>query len=464
MAADTRALVRVLSELSWTLRREGFAIAPSQAVDIARAVVLLGFERKSDVRDAMAAIVGVRPRERALFDTTFDTFFDAGSRLGLDERLARAGATPEEREMIRSFLDVLADSHDDAALVALLEGGGELARLLSAKGTRELVATADSSLRSGVVIHRVIERLGYKRAYDELAELKARISGAFGEDRAALLDAALREALARTQAELRAHVRSRAERAERRRVPTGLDDTPFEALDATEVDEVRRAVRRLVERLRGRNEVRRRRARRGRIASGPTVRRAFRTLGVPVAPVFRARKLRKPRLVVLCDISESVRGAARFLLEFSYLAQSLFEDARSFVFVSELGETTRLFREKPIASALAEAFGGRVVSVASNSSYGRVLKSFVASHLDAVDRRTTVVVLGDGRTNYLDDGAPELARIAGRARTVLWLCPEPRAAWAQGDSAMERYAKHCAAVLEVRSASELELALRRVVG
>ena len=171
MAADTRALVRVLSELSWTLRREGFAIAPSQAVDIARAVVLLGFERKSDVRDAMAAIVGVRPRERALFDTTFDAFFDAGSRLGLDERLMRAGATPEEREMIRSFLDVLADSHDDTALVALLEGGGELARLLSAKGTRELVATADSSLRSGVVIHRVIERLGYKRAYDELAEL-----------------------------------------------------------------------------------------------------------------------------------------------------------------------------------------------------------------------------------------------------------------------------------------------------
>ena len=104
------------------------------------------------------------------------------------------------------------------------------------------------------------------------------------------------------------------------------------------------------------------------------------------------------------------------------------------------------------------------LAVASNSSYGRVLKSFVTSHLDAVDRRTTVVVLGDGRTNYLDDGAPELARIAGRARSVLWLCPEPRAAWAQGDSAMERYARHCAAVLEVRSAGELEVALRRVVG
>jgi hypothetical protein len=222
-------------------------------------------------------------------------------------------------------------------------------------------------------------------------------------------------------------------------------------------------VRVFVEKLRGREAVRRRRASRGKIASGPTVRRAFRTFGVPLFPVLRAKTPRKPRLVVLCDISESMRQVARFLLELVYLAQSLVDDTRTFVFVSELGETTQLFASRPVSSALAEAYGGRVVSIASNSNYGRVFRSFAERHLASVDRRTTVVVLGDGRTNYLDDGAEALDAIGKRARALVWMCPESRGAWGQGDSAMARYAPKCTSVLEVRSARELEDAVRRVL-
>ncbi len=462
MKADARALVRVLSELLWCLRREGFAIAPSQAVDVARATVLLGFEDRTMLRDAFAGICGVVPSRRLVFDTAFDRFFDPTSRLELEARLARTGATEAERDAIRAYLEALTEAEDDATLVALLEGRGELTRLLSVRATKDLLAVADSPLKAGVVVHRVMERLGARRAYDDLAALRLHLVDTFGEERAEALVRVLREELARTQADIRAHVRSLSQRAPPRR--EGTLDAPFDALSDTEVQEVRRAVRRFVERLRGREEVRKRRARRGKLASGPTVRRAFRTFGVPIRPVLRGRKPRKPRLVLLCDISESVRGVARFLLEFSYLAQSLFEDARSFVFVSELGETTKLFREKPISAALADAYGGRVVSVASNSSYGRVLRTFVERHIDLVDRRTTVVILGDGRTNYLDDGLEALGRVQGRARAVLWLCPEPRASWGEGDSAMERYATKCKSVLEVRSARELEDALRKVMG
>jgi len=462
LKSDTRALVRVVSELLWSVRREGFEIAPSQALDVARATALLGFSDRLALRDAYAAICGVPPSKRPRFDAAFDRFFDAGSRLSLAARLERAGATASEQDTIRELLDALSEDDDDATLLALLEGRGELSRLLSVRGTKDLLAAADSPLKAGVIVHRVMERLGARRATDALASMRVHLAGAFGEERAEVLMRVLREELTRTQSEIRAHVRSLSQRAEPRR--PGSHDAPFDALSDAEVDEVRRAVRRFVERLRGRDEVRRRRARRGKLASGPTVRRALRTFGVPMRPVLRGKRPRKPRLVVLCDISESVRGVARFLLEFTYLVQSLFDDSRSFVFVSELGETTALFREKPISAALAEAYGGRVVSVASNSSYGRVLRAFVERHLDGVDRRTTVVILGDGRTNYLDDGVEALARVAGRARAVHWLCPEARGAWGQGDSAMERYATKCTSVLEVRSARELEVALRRVVG
>jgi uncharacterized protein with von Willebrand factor type A (vWA) domain len=186
------------------------------------------------------------------------------------------------------------------------------------------------------------------------------------------------------------------------------------------------------------------------------------TGGVPFAPARRRRHRDKPRLVLLCDVSDSVRSVACFMLEFVYAAQELFARTKSFVFVSELGETTDLFERETVSAALGRAYGGGIVSVHDNSNYGRVLRTFEAEHLAAVDRHTTVVILGDGRTNYHDDAAEVLDRIRQRARALLWLCPESRADWSMGDSAMPRYAPKCTEVLEVRTARDLETAGRSI--
>lgn len=236
--------------------------------------------------------------------------------------------------------------------------------------------------------------------------------------------------------------------------------SPFVSLDEAETEEVRRAVRAFVQRLRGGERVRRRRSRKGRVDAHATLRRAMRTGGVPFALARRARRKDKPRLVLLCDVSDSVRSVARFMLELTYAAQELFDRTRTFVFVSELGETTRLFAEERIETALAHAYSGAIVPVTHNSSYGRVLAAFEERVLSDIDRRTTVVILGDGRTNYQNDGAAVLDAIRARARALVWLCPEPPAAWATGDSAMPRYAPKCTRVLSVRCARDLEDAAR----
>ena len=73
------------------------------------------------------------------------------------------------------------------------------------------------------------------------------------------------------------------------------------------------------------------------------------------------------------------------------------------------------------------------------------------------------VIVGDGRTNYGDPRTDIVARIKERARSLLWLCPEPKGRWGAADSAMPRYAATVHKVLPATSAADLEAAARAMV-
>ena len=466
---DPRAVTRVVDELLWSLRRAGMVIATSQAIDVLRAVAAVGLEEREAVREAVACIVVHDRKVRARFDAAFDAFFTRERAPGtLWERLAAQGFSAEEVAHLEALMNALAKAGADGVdrLGALLGRGPELDRLLQLAGVVRTLEQMHSQLQAGFYTHRVLDQLGVPRTYHALGAIRAQLVDALGERGERLADA-LRAELDHASSDVRAHVqtafeRRRAELALERQ-GANLETKDFTALGDAEIDEVRRAVRAFAHRLRGGERVRARRARRGRIDPHRTLRRALRTGGVPFSPARRDRRRDKARLLLLCDVSDSVRAVARFALELTYAAQELFDRTRTFVFVSELGETTELFAREPVSVALGVAYGGGVVSIADNSNYGRVLRAFDERFLRDVDRRTTVVILGDGRTNYHEDAAEVLDRIRERARALLWLCPESPSEWATGDSAMSRYAPRCTQVLEVRSVRDLENAARAIL-
>ncbi len=462
--ADPRAPLRVVSELLWSLRRAGFVIPPPLAIDAARAVAAVGFEERATLRAALAAVLVTRPSERRRFDAAFAEFFGA-PRSTLWERLAAAGFAEAELDTVREWLERFAGRGDDGVVTlgALLEGGSELDRLLLMGGVTRSLRTLASPMQVGFFAHRVAKELGVPSARARLTALRTHLADALGARGDALADALARE-LDRADAEVRSFVQERAELAEatsdeRRRALARASV----ALDPNELAAVRRAVRELAQRLAGAERTRRARARRGRIDPHRTLRRMLRTGGVPFSPARRRRRRDRAKLVLLCDVSDSVRAIATFLLEFVYGAHDLFARTRSFVFVSDIGETTALFEEQPAEKAIAAAYGGAVVPVTDNSNYGRAFRRFLDEWGDSLDRRVTVVVLGDGRSNFHDPGEDALAEIRRRVRNVLWLCPEPRAQWASGDSAMARYEAHASEVLEVRTVEDLERAARRLL-
>lgn len=227
-------------------------------------------------------------------------------------------------------------------------------------------------------------------------------------------------------------------------------------IDEHERAQLEESLRRLLHTLHGALTHRRRTSARGRVDPGRTMRRNMRYDGVPFRPVTVARAQDKPRLVVLADVSLSVRATARFTLHLVHGLQDMVKAVRSFAFVSELAEVTDLFSEHPVEHALGLIFGGDVLDTDANSDYGQAFGDFVAEFATAVTRRTTVLVLGDGRGNGNDPNLPAFEEIARRAREVIWLTPEPRYSWGLGSCDLPDYAEYCDRVRVVRDLTGLE--------
>lgn len=240
----------------------------------------------------------------------------------------------------------------------------------------------------------------------------------------------------------------------------------------TEIDRMREqerlrledSLRRLAKTLRGALTQRRQAASRGRVDSGRTMRRNMRYDGIPFNPVTVRRAEDKPRLVVFADVSLSVRTTARFTLHLVHGLQELFSQVRSFAFVADLVEITELFADHTLDRALEKVFTGHLLDVDTNSDYGQAFGAFLDEHSSAVTRRTTVLVLGDGRGNGNNPNLEAFVEISRRARETIWLTPEHRYSWGLGRCDLPAYSEYCDRVRVVRDLGGLELAAHEMAG
>ncbi|UXY28712.1 VWA domain-containing protein [Streptomyces sp. HUAS TT20] len=239
-----------------------------------------------------------------------------------------------------------------------------------------------------------------------------------------------------------------------------------EAVDEHERTQLEEALRRVGRSLHGALTSRKRATPRGRVHPARTMRRNMRYDGVPFRPVTVTRAEDRPRLVILTDVSLSVRATARFTLHLVHGLQSLFGQVRSFAFVDEPTEITELFTEHPLERALGLVFdglpAGGLLDVDANSDYGRTFELLLAEHAPALNRRTTLLVLGDGRGNGNPSGLAAFEEITRRVRETIWLTPEPRFSWGLGSCDLPLYAEYCARVQVVADLAGLERTARRM--
>ena len=247
------------------------------------------------------------------------------------------------------------------------------------------------------------------------------------------------------------------------RVPL-VEDIDLMHATREELDEIAKRIGPLARKLASRLAARRRHGRKGRLDVRRTIRRSLAHGGVLLDPQWRPRRITKPELVLLCDVSGSMATFARFTMQLTYAIGHQFSNVRAFAFIDGLDDVTRFFGpgtdfNDAMAAMSSEA---KLVRRDGHSDYGSAFEIFRAEFFDAVTPKSTVIVTGDARNNYRDSGDAVLRRVAHEARSLHWLNPEAKRYWDTGDSIMSTYAPLCDAVHEVRTMRQLEHFVERV--
>jgi uncharacterized protein len=429
------------------LRSEGVAIGTSEILDAFAALENVPWTREDDFREALAATVAKSQEDRRVFELLFDRFFfraaesEALERGIGEDRRYDGGDGLDLGELREAVRQAIADGRDGEMR--------DLARLAAAAFGRR----GEGSGVIGVDVQRIRRALGLQSRRPQGGEEPP-------------LD---RDAIGRFERHLRRELeRGSIERAERLPPsrPLAELDRALPTSPAQDLAAVHRAVAQLKRRLATLGHEQRGRRRGAVVDFRRTMRASLETGGVPLRLRYRPRRPRRPEIYVLCDISTSVTSASVFFLSVVHALHDSFRKLRSFVFIERISEVTDVYKRERDFRRTSERISRErgVADVSGYTDYGRVWLELTELIGDDLDPRSTLIVLGDARTNGREPHAQAFGRIAERAGRTFWLNPEPRLYWNYGDSVMAAYEPHCTAAFECWTTRHLEGFVNVVAG
>ncbi|MCA6115644.1 VWA domain-containing protein [Bradyrhizobium sp. WSM 1738] len=438
-------------------RGAGVRLSPAESIDAMRAVSKVGFTDRAILRDTFLLTLAKTQDEKKALGDCFDLFFDQPE----PEQPPEAGKADEQDP---SGSNTASDSPGGGGQA---EGLGALAQMLLAQDRNAISAAIASAANAaslsdiryftqrGIFSGRILDQMGIQRLRDDLDNLTA-------------TNPALAERLTNALDGLRGTVRDTVsqalmlygrEEAENLRNEI-LRNAPLSRIEPRQVEQMRHLIRQIARRLRERYSKPRKRQRRGHLDVRRTLRRNAAWGGVPFLTAWKRRHRDKPKIVALCDVSGSVARVSDFFLLLIHSLHEVVDDVRSFAFSGHLIEVSGILESKSPEEAMAEIMSK--VGFGS-SDYGSSLADFEDEWMSTITPQTTVIVLGDARSNNLDPRADILRRIAERSKRLVWLNPEGRMAWGWGDSEMPRYSTFCSVVRQCATAKQLERAVSDIV-
>ncbi|MEI6254619.1 MAG: VWA domain-containing protein, partial [Mycobacteriaceae bacterium] len=442
------------------LRAQGISVGPSETVDAGQVLGVLDLTDREEVREGLACAVLRRADHRQTYDALFDLWWPAalGGRTVLDDDETEGAPGPDAQDveaMRQMLLDLLTDNPDigdlDDRLVALIAQIVQAhGRYTSSRGPSYSSYQALKAMELGQLQGRLLAGLLAPHG-DDPSPTQEQIAKALAAQKIAQLRRMVEgETKRRTAEQLgREHVQMYG-------IPQLAENVEFLRASGDQLRQMRRVVAPLARVLAARLAARRRRSRAGSIDLRKTLRKSMSTGGVPIDVVLRKPRPARPELVVLCDMSGSVAGFSHFTLLLVNALRQQFSRVRVFAFIDTTDEVTHMFGADADLAIVIQRITreAKVFTRDGHSDYGNAFVSFSENFPGVLSPRSSLLVLGDGRTNYRNPAVDVLAHMVTASRHAHWLNPEPRHLWGSGDSAVPRY-EDVITMHECRSAKQL---------
>ena len=421
------------------LRHADLPVSPAEAIDAFEAAAVSGFHDRQLFKDSLAISVAKSAAHKETFDQVFDEFF--------------AIANESQLQSLESESDNSGSTELDG-LAGMLAQGDPTEMLIAMQNAAQTVGLENMWLftQRNLYTRRILDEMGLEglEALIRAAQGDGNegLAGQLEEGRARLFDAA-REFV---EQEYRIFSRDTNQKL----IEARLENISMRNIEARDRERMKQLIRKLAKRLATLHSRRRKRPKRGQLDIRRTLRKNHANDDVLMSLYWRRKKVDRPRLMVICDVSGSVATVSQFLLFFVYSLSEVVRDIRSFMLCTNLIESTEFFNRFDFDEAVEHSLRDVLLGA---TDYGQSLEQFMDLASAGINRNTTVLFLGDARSNDTDPRAELLARIHGQAKYVMWLNPEPESFWGIGDSEMPRYLPHVDFARRVSSVKELDRAI-----
>lgn len=440
-----------ISNFIRALRSADVRVSTGEALDAARTVAMIGYDDRALMKDSLACVLAKSESEKQIHDRLFELYFSsapAGS-AAQSASTENDGEPTEDPKDAAERLSQLTQQGNEQALATAIERAAERAGLNDIRFSTQVAYFAQSMVRA----------MGGEQLQARLLEaLQGRTPDADAEAQR-LID--VRRTLTMT-------ARERAERAfqifgaaETEKFRDEVAATKrLSAIEANDMARMKQLVAKVAKRLAVKHSRRRKRTQRGLLDVRRTMRANAGVDGIPFNVIWRQKKKDRPKIIVICDVSGSVALYVRFLLLLLFSMKEAIPDLHAFAFSYRLKSVDDILETMEFDAAIKKIL--REIGLGS-TSYGQAFSDFKMEHENKIDRRTTIIILGDGRSNYGDPRLDLFRDFAGRAKRVIWLNPEGRALWGTGDSVIPRYEPFCAQMSHVATLKDLEKAIDEVL-
>ncbi len=444
------------------LKFRGVRVSVSETMDALRGVTEIGIADKGAFKAVLRATLVKDRKDIPNFNELFDLFFNPSSVL-----------LTEKSELEKKIASLLKDAQDlfSEEFMGIMQGDPKMMMQLVG-GIAEATNLRDIRfpMQSGYFFTKMsgmLSGMGLDRELSDFIDFlreRGYLENGMGEQNVrGLFDARVDTIKELIRGEIKKEQEKHRNPKKDQAVPDSMGERNFSELSEQEIEEMRDAVKALVRKIKDTLAIRERRVKRGRFDIKRTIRRSLQYGGVPIKVIFRKKKKTKGQLVTICDVSRSVWNASRFMLNLLYSLQDQFDRVRSFVFVSDLGEVTKIFARYENNEALRRLVSESGINFFSYTDYGEVLLRFYNDYMDSVNRRTTVIIIGDARNNYMAHNAWVLEKVKKKARKVYWLNPEPERWWGSGDSDMDKFIPFVSDARECRNLKQLAKFIEELV-